>query len=117
VDVWAARQGEVVAAGAPIVTIMDLTQTWVYAPLPETQADAVELGDSLRVVMPSGAIVWGYVIAKSAEADFATQRDVNSMKRDIKTIQLKLLIPNPGEKFVPGMTAEVYIPKAKLVKQ
>ena len=30
----------------PIVTIMDLTQTWVYAPLPETQADSVQLGDS-----------------------------------------------------------------------
>jgi HlyD family secretion protein len=117
VDVWAARQGEVVSAGTPIVTIMDLSQTWVYAPLPETQADAVELGDSLRVVMPSGATVQGKVIAKAAEGDFATQRDVNSMKRDIKTVQLKLLISNPGEEFVPGMTAEVYIPKAKLVKQ
>jgi hypothetical protein len=30
---------------------------------------------------------------------------------------LKLLIENPGESFVPGMTAEVYIPKGKLVKQ
>jgi multidrug resistance efflux pump len=117
VDVWAARQGEVVTVGAPIVTIMDVSQTWVYAPLPETQADSVELGDSLRVVMPSGDTVDGKVIAKAAEGDFATQRDVNSMKRDIKTIQLKLLIPNPGEKFVPGMTAYVYIPKAKLVKQ
>jgi multidrug resistance efflux pump len=117
VNVRAARQGEVVEAGAPIVTIMDLTQTWVYAPLPETQADAVELGDSLRVVMPSGATVDGKVIAKAAEADFATQRDVSSRKRDIRTIQLKLLIDNPGERFVPGMTAEVYIPKDKLVKQ
>jgi HlyD family secretion protein len=117
VDVWAARQGEVVAAGTPIVTIMDLAQTWVYAPLPETQADAVQLGDSLRVVMPSGDTVQGKVIAKAAEGDFATQRDVSSLKRDIKTVQLKLLIANPGEKFVPGMTAEVYVPKAKLVKQ
>ena len=117
VNEWAARQGEVVAAGTPIVTIMDLKQTWVYAPLPETQADAVKLGDKLRVVMPSGAAVDGQVIAKAAEADFATQRDVNRRKRDIKTIQLKLLIPNPGEEFVPGMTAEVYIPKDKLVKQ
>lgn len=117
VDVWAARQGEVVKEGDPIVTIMDLSQTWVYAPLPETQADSVQLGDSLRVVMPSGDTVMGKVIAKAAEGDFATQRDVNSMKRDIRTIQLKLLIPNPGEKFVPGMTAYVYIPKAKLVKQ
>jgi multidrug resistance efflux pump len=117
VNVWAARQGEVVTMGAPIITIMDLTQTWVYAPLPETQADSVKLGDSLRVVMPSGATIYGKVINKSAEADFATQRDVSSRKRDIKTIQLKLLIDNPGEQFVPGMTAEVYIPKNRLVKQ
>ena len=117
VNVRAARQGEVVAAGAAIVTIMDLTQTWIYAPLPETQADAVQLGDSLRVVMPSGATMQGKVISKAAEADFATQRDVSSRKRDIKTIQLKLIIDNPGERFVPGMTAEGYVPKSKLVKQ
>ena len=117
VNVRAARQGEVVTAGAAIVTIMDLTQTWIYAPLPETQADAVQLGDSLRVVMPSGGTLQGKVINKAAEADFATQRDVSSRKRDIKTVQLKLLIDNPGERYVPGMIAEVYIPKNKLVKQ
>ena len=118
VNVRAARQGEVVAAGATIVTIMDLAETWVYAPLPETQADAVQLGDSLRVVMPSGATVWGKVISKASEADFATQRDINgSPKRDIETVQIKLLIDNPGERFVPGMTADVYVPKSKLVKQ
>jgi HlyD family secretion protein len=115
VNVRAARQGEVVAAGTPIVTITDLTQTWVYAPLPETEADAVQIGDSLRVVVPSGATIQGKVIAKSAEADFATQRDVSRRKRDIKTIKLKLLIDNPGMKYVPGMIADVYIPKDKLV--
>ncbi len=118
VNVWAARQGEVVSPGTPIVTIMDLSQTWVYAPLPETEADAVKLDDTLRVVLPSGAQVDGKVIAKSAEADFATQRDINGgRKRDIKTVKLKLLIDNPGEKFVPGMTADVYVPKTTLVKQ
>ena len=115
VNVRAARQGEVVVAGTPIVTITDLTQTWIYAPLPETEADAVQVGDSLRVVMPSGTTIWGKVIAKSAEADFATQRDVSRRKRDIKTIKLKLLIENPGMKYVPGMIADIYIPKDKLV--
>ena len=67
--------------------------------------------------MPSGETIQGKVINKSAEADFATQRDVSRRKRDIKTIQLKLLIDNPGMKYVPGMTAEVYIPKSRLVKQ
>jgi len=57
VNVLAARQGEVLQAGGTIATIMDLSQTWVYAPLPETQADAVKLGDELKVVVPSGASV------------------------------------------------------------
>jgi HlyD family secretion protein len=115
VNVRAARQGEVVSAGTPIITITDLTQTWIYAPLPETQADAVQLGDMLRVVMPSGATLQGKIIEKSAEADFATQRDVSRRKRDIETVRLKLLIDNPGMRYVPGMLAEVYIPKDKLV--
>jgi HlyD family secretion protein len=115
VNVRAALEGEVVSPATPIVTVVDLSQTWVYAPLPETEEDAVQLGDTLRVVMPSGDTVQGKVIAKGALADFATQRDVSRTKRDIKTIQLKLLIPNPAEKFVPGMIAEVYVPKDKLV--
>lgn len=115
VNVRAARQGEVVSAGTPIITVVNLNQTWVYAPLPETQADAVQLGDKLRVVMPSGATITGTVIAKLAVAAFATQRDVSRKKRDIKTIQLKLSIPNPGMRYVPGMIAEVFVPRDKLV--
>ncbi|HKO12836.1 MAG TPA: efflux RND transporter periplasmic adaptor subunit [Acidobacteriaceae bacterium] len=114
VNVRAALQGEVVTPATPIVTIVDLSQTWVYAPLPETYADTVQLGDKLRVVMPSGATVQGTVIAKSALAGFATQRDVSRRKRDIQTIQLKLLIDNPGMRYVPGMIAQVYIPHSKL---
>jgi multidrug resistance efflux pump len=116
VGVWAAREGEVLNPGSPIVTIVDLGQTWVYAAIPETQADAVALGDQLDVRMPSGARVTGKVIVKGAEGDFATQRDVDRIKRDIKTVQLKLLIPNPGERFVPGMTAEVLVPRRLLRK-
>lgn len=116
VNIRAALQGEVVSPATPIVTIMDLSQTWVYAPIPETYADSVQLGDKLRVVMPSGASVQGTVIAKRSLADFATQRDVSRRKRDIKTVQLKLLIPNPGEKYVPGMIAQVYVPASKLVR-
>jgi len=114
VNTRAALQGEVVAPGTPIVTVVDLSQTWVYAPIPETEADSVQLGDKLRVVMPSGASVQGTVIAKSALAGFATQRDVSRRKRDIETIQLKLLVDNPGMRYVPGMIASVYVPQSKL---
>jgi HlyD family secretion protein len=110
VDVWAAREGEVVNPGTPIVTVVDLTETWVYAAIPETEQQVVQLGDTLQVRMPNGAKVSGVVIAKATEAGFATQRDYSRSKRDIRTVRLKLRIENPHEIFVPGMTAEVILP-------
>ena len=109
VSVRAAREGEVLNMGSPIVTIIDLSDTWVRAPLPETQADHIGLGDTLRVRLPGGTVVSGKVFYKSAEADFATQRDVSRRKRDIKTIVLKVRLDNPKGAFVPGMTAEVLV--------
>jgi multidrug resistance efflux pump len=114
VSVRAAREGEVVSVGTPIVTVVDLTQTWVYAAIPETQAQAVKVGDTLDVRMPGGERVPGKIIAKAAEADFATERDYSRSKRDIRTVRLKLLINNPGETYVPGMTAEVLLPQRLL---
>jgi multidrug resistance efflux pump len=111
VSVRAAREGEVVNVGTPIVTVVDLTQTWVYADIPETQAQAVKLGDTLEVRMPGGERVPGKTIAKAAESDFATQRDYSRSKRDIRTVRLKLIIDNPRETYVPGMTAEVLLPQ------
>ncbi len=114
VSVRAARQGEVLNIGSPIVTIVDLTDTWVRAAIPETEADHIGLGDTLRVRLPGGTITSGKVFFKSAEADFATQRDVNRRKRDIRTIVLKVRLDNPKGAFVPGMTAEILVSPSQL---
>ena len=109
VSVRAAREGEVVNPGQPIVTIVDLSDTWVRAAIPETYSDHIGLGDTLRVRLPGGTITTGKVFFKAAEADFATQRDVSRRKRDIKTIVLKVRLDNPNGAYVPGMTAEVLV--------
>jgi multidrug resistance efflux pump len=109
VSVRAAREGEVVNAGQAIVTVVDLSDTWVRAAIPETEADHIGYGDTLRVRMPGGTVTSGKVFFKSAEADFATQRDVSRRKRDIKTIVLKVRLDNPKGAYVPGMTAEVLV--------
>jgi HlyD family secretion protein len=109
VSVRAAREGEVLNPGQPIVTIVDLNDTWVRAAIPETYADHIGLGDTLRVQLPGGTITQGKVFFKSAEADFATQRDVSRRKRDIKTIVLKVRLDNPKGAYVPGMTADVLV--------
>jgi HlyD family secretion protein len=109
VSVRAAREGEVLTAGQPIVTVMDLGDTWVRAAIPETESDHIGLGDTLRVRMPGGTLTSGKVFFKSPEADFATQRDVSRRKRDIRTIVLKVRLDNPKGAYVPGMTAEVLV--------
>jgi HlyD family secretion protein len=114
VTVRAAREGEVVNVGTPIVIITDLSDTWVRASVPETDATNIAIGDQFKVRLPNGAEVIGKVIFKAPEADFATQRDVNRRKRDIKTIALKLSVENSRRTLVPGMTAEVVVPKSKL---
>jgi multidrug resistance efflux pump len=114
VSVRAARQGEVVNIGAPIVTIVDLTDTWARAAIPETYADHIGRGDVLRVRMPGGTITSGKVFFKGVEGDFATQRDVSRRKRDIRTIVLKVRLDNPNGTYVPGMTAEVLVSPEQL---
>ncbi len=111
VDVRAAREGEVVAPGQPIVVIVDYNDTWVRAALPETYNSRVAVGDVLPIILPSGEKTSGKVIFKNVEADFATQRDVSRRKRDIKTVGLKLKVDNSKHTLVPGLTANVIIPE------
>src|SRR5580658_1099383 len=107
--VRAAREGEVVNAGQAIVTVVDFSDTWVFAAIPETDADHIGIGDTMRVRLPGGTVIPGKVFYKAAEADFATQRDVGRRKRDIRTIALKVRLDNPKGAYVPGMTAEVLV--------
>jgi multidrug resistance efflux pump len=109
VSVRAAREGEVLTAGQPIVTLVDLGDTWVRAAIPETESDHIGLEDTLRIRLPGGTITAGKVFFKAPEADFATQRDVSRRKRDIRTIVLKVRLDNPKGAYVPGMTAEVLV--------
>jgi multidrug resistance efflux pump len=112
--VRAAREGEVVSAGQAIVTVVDFSDTWVFAAIPETDADHIGIGDTLRVRLPGGTVIPGKVFYKAAEADFATQRDVGRRKRDIRTIALKVRLENPKGAYVPGMTAEVLVSPEQL---
>jgi len=110
VTLRAARQGEVVNPGSPIVTLFDLSSTWVVADVEETYADLIKMGDTLHVRLPSGTEVTGPVIYKAVEADFATQRDVSRTKRDIKTVAIRVRVANPDGQLALGMTAWVMLP-------
>ena len=111
VSVRVARQGEVVQAGGPIVTVLDVDHLWVQADVEETYIDQIAFGQKLRVRLPSGTIIEGGVFFKGVESDFATQRDVSRTKRDIRAFTIKAAVPNPDRRLFAGMTAYVLLPQ------
>jgi len=110
IAVLAARQGEVVNIGQPIVSIINPDDLWVRADVEETYIDRVRLGDRMTVRLPSGAERVGTVFYRGVDADYATQRDVSRTKRDIKTFELRLRVDNTDRRLWPGMTAYATLP-------
>jgi HlyD family secretion protein len=110
VDVRAARIGEVVTPGQPVVTLINPDDLWVRANVEETYIDRVRVGDKLKVRLPSGDVREGTVFYRGVEAAFATQRDVSRTKRDIKTFEIRLRVDNSDRRLAVGMTAYVELP-------
>jgi HlyD family secretion protein len=109
VDVRAARLGEVVSVGQPIVTLINPDDLWIRADVEETYIDRVRIGDHLKVRLPSGVERDGVVFYRGADASFATQRDVSRTKRDIKTFEIRLRCDNKDRRLAVGMTAYVML--------
>ena len=110
VDVCAARVGEVLSTGQPIITLINPDDLWVRADVEESYIDRVRRGDKMTVRLPSGAEREGTVFYIGADAGFATQRDVSRTKRDIKTFEVRLRVDNSDRRLAVGMTAYVLMP-------
>jgi HlyD family secretion protein len=110
VDVVAARAGEVINTGQPVLTLINPDDLWVRADVEETYIDRVRIGDTLTVRLPSGVEREGKVFYRAADASYATQRDVSRAKRDIKTFEVRLRVDNADRRLAVGMTAYVLLP-------
>jgi HlyD family secretion protein len=110
VDVRAVRQGEVVNAGEPVLTLINPDDLWVRIDVEETYIDRVRLGDTVQVRLPSGDSRTGTVVFRGVDAGFATQRDVSRTKRDIKTFEVRLRVDNKDRRLAVGMTAYALLP-------
>jgi multidrug resistance efflux pump len=113
VDVRAARLGEVVSVGQPVVTLINPDDLWVRADVEETYITRVKIGDHLKVRLASGDELDGTVFYRGVDAGYATQRDVSRTKRDIKTFEIRLRCDNKDRRLAVGMTAYVLMPVAQ----
>jgi HlyD family secretion protein len=113
VDTRDALQGEVVNIGQPIVTLINPDDLWVRADVEETYIDRIKIGQTMKVKLPSGAMLDGTVFYRGVDADYATQRDVSRTKRDIRTFEIRLRCDNRDRRLAVGMTAYVILPLGK----
>ena len=105
------RPGEVVAIGAPIVTLSQLDTVKVLAPVDETRVGAIRPGDKVRVRVYTfdRRQFDGEVTDIQPAGDFATRKDWGAQRRDIRTFTVTARVPNPERLLKDGMTAEVTI--------
>ncbi len=105
------EKGEVVAAGTPLVTFVDLLNLHVKVYVPERDIGKVKLGDPCRVYVDAfpKRFFEAKVSEVSQQAEF-TPRDIHMKDERVKLVfAVKLAITNPEGLLKPGMPADARI--------
>ena len=106
-----ASAGEIVAAGAPILTVADLDAVWVRLFIPLPHLGKVGLGQAVEVQTDAfpGRTFTGTVTEIAQRAEF-TPKNVQTQEERVKLVfAVKVTIPNPGHLLKPGMPADAVI--------
>jgi HlyD family secretion protein len=106
-----AEPGEMLAPGAPVVTIGKLDEVWLKAYIPETELGRVKVGQPVRVTSDTwpGRAYEGKITFISPQAEF-TPKNVQTEKERVKLVyRIKITLPNPKMELKPGMPADATI--------
>jgi multidrug resistance efflux pump len=109
--------GAVINPGQPIVTVYDISETWVIANISETDIYRLKPGQEVKINVDSlgGATLTGHVegIAAATAAKFSLLPQSNTTANFIKVVQVvpvKISIENTGNYIlIPGTSVEVKI--------
>jgi HlyD family secretion protein len=106
-----AEPGEMLAAGAPVVTIAKMDEVWLRGYIPEVEVGQVTIGQRARVTADAwpGRVLEGRVSFLSSEAEF-THKNVQTEKERVKLVyRIKITLPNPKGELKPGMPVDAVI--------
>jgi HlyD family secretion protein len=107
----AAEPGEVLAAGATVITVGDLDHPWLRAYLNERDLGRVKLGDKVKVTTDSfpGKVYWGRLAFISSEAEF-TPKQIQTTEERVKLVyRIKIDLENPNGELKSNMPADAEI--------
>ena len=103
--------GATAAPGAAVVTLVDPSDLWLRAYIPETDLGRVKIGQTARVTVDAfpGQPFEGRVTEVASAAEF-TPRNVQTQKERVNLVfRVKVAIANPDGRLKPGMPADAVI--------
>lgn len=102
------RPGDMVAAGAPVVTLIDASVLWVRTYVPEKRA-VFEVGKPLRLRVDSipGREFKGHVSFIAREAEFTPANAQTPEERSKQVFRVKVQLDEGLDVLRPGMLADV----------
>jgi len=101
------QPGEMVAAGLPIVTLIDLNDMWATFFVREDQLAGLGMGTRIRLAVPAlGNRVEDFTVSYLAPAaDFATWRSTSAQGGfDVKTFEVRARPVSANARLRPGMS-------------
>lgn len=109
--VKSAEEGEVVQAGAPVFTAVDLNNIWVTAYINETDVGKVNLNQKATVKIDSfpDKSYKGWVSYISQQAEFTPKYIQTTTERVKLVYRIKVRVDNTNLELKPGMPADAYI--------
>jgi HlyD family secretion protein len=103
-----AEPGEVISAGTPVVTLVDLSTVYLRGFIPEGEIGRVRAGQTGRVYLDSapGQAIEATVIRIDPEASFTPENTYFRDDRVKQVVGVKLQLKNPQGFAKPGMPAD-----------
>ena len=103
------ENGELVGTGYPVVTIVDLSDSWVVFNVKETMLPKIRMGTRFKGYFPAldrtYELTVDYIAAEASYATWAATR--TSGEFDVKTFEVHARAAAPIDNLRPGMTVTV----------
>jgi HlyD family secretion protein len=109
--VKSADPGEVLAAGATVVTIGAIEKPWLRGYIREQDLGRVKLGSKVKLTTDSypGKVYWGQVSFIASEAEF-TPKQIQTPDERVKLVyRIKIDVDNPNQELKLNMPVDAEI--------
>ena len=106
------RPGDLVGANAPVISVMDLSQLWVRAYVPENRL-SIKVGDPVEVTVDSfpGERFAARITFASRQAEFTPGNVQTPEERSKQVFRIKVTLDSGRDRLRPGMAADVWLKK------